>query len=121
AKRVDPNAVGTPKPSAALKAGTYKYAAKIEMGGQNIALAMKTDIKEEGGAWTVTDTTSTPMGEMTDVAVLDKETLNLRKRSVRQGPASVDMEVVGNKATGKMNMGGKESPIDVDLGGPLFA
>ena len=79
------------------------------------------DIKEEGGAWTVTDTTSTPMGEMTDVAVLEKGSLNLRKRSVKQGGVSIDLEVVGNKATGKMNMGGQERAIDVDLGGPLFA
>ncbi len=121
AKRVDPNAVSAPKPSAALKPGTYKYAAKIAMGGQNIDLGIKTDIKEEGGAWSITDTTSTPMGEMTDAAVLDKESLNLRKRSVKQGGVTIDLEVVGNKATGKMNMGGQEKPFDVDLGGPLFA
>jgi dipeptidyl aminopeptidase/acylaminoacyl peptidase len=121
ARRVDPAAVGAPRPSAALKPGAYRYAAKIATGGQSLDLEIKTEIKEEGGAWTITDTTTTPMGEMTDVAVLDKESLNLRKRSVKQGAVTIELEVAGNRATGKMNMGGQERPIAVDLGGPLFA
>jgi hypothetical protein len=61
------------------------------------------------------------MGEIVDTAVLDKDTLTLRKRTVKQGPVTIEFEVADNKATGKMNMGGQDRPISVDLGGPLFA
>ncbi|MGB7622170.1 MAG: alpha/beta fold hydrolase [Terriglobia bacterium] len=122
AKKVDPGAVGAPRPTGALTAGTYKFQAKIQAGTQTIALEIKTDIKEEGGAWTATDTTTSSMGEIVDMAVLDKETFTLRKRTVKQGAVTVEFEVdAGNKAVGKMSMGGQDRPINVDLGGPLFA
>ena len=121
AKKVDPTAVGAPKPATPLTSGIYKYQAKILAGGQTIALDIKTDIKEEGGAWIATDTTTSAMGEMLDTAVLDKETLTLRKRTVKQGPVTIQFEIVDNKATGKMSMGEQDRPINVDLGGPLFA
>ena len=121
AKKLDPTLVGSPKPAAALASGTYKYQAKIMAGAQTITLDIKTDIKEEGGAWMATDTTTSAMGEIVDTAVLDKDTLTLRKRTVKQGPVTIEIEVADNKATGKMNMGGQDRPISVDLGGPLFA
>lgn len=120
-KKVDSSAVGAPQPATALRPGSYKFQAKVEAGGQTIALDIKTEIKEEDGAWVVTDTTTTPMGEMTDRAVLDKGALTLRRRTVKQGPTDVQIEIKDNKATGKMNMNGQERPINVDVGGPLFA
>ena len=39
--------MGVPKTAVDLKPGTYKYKAKIAMGGQQIALTMSTIIKEE--------------------------------------------------------------------------
>ena len=121
AKKVDAASVGAPKPAAALKPGSYKYQARIQAGTQSLALETTTEIKEEGGAWTVTDTAKSPIGEMLDVAVLDKETLTLLKRTVNQGPAHIEIEVKDNKATGKMVMSGQERAINVDVGGPLFA
>ena len=61
------------------------------------------------------------MGAMTDTATLEKGTLVVRKRSVKQGPVTIDLAVDGSKASGSMNMNGKETPISADLGGPLFA
>jgi hypothetical protein len=84
-------------------------------------LKLTTEVKEEGDAWSVTDTMATPMGDATDTTLVDKQTLVVRKRSVKQGPATIEMEVKGNKATGTMTMQGNAKPIDVDLGGPLFA
>ena len=43
-----------PKPAVDLKPGTYNYKASIALGGQSIPLTMKSEIKEENGAWTVT-------------------------------------------------------------------
>jgi dipeptidyl aminopeptidase/acylaminoacyl peptidase len=121
AKKVDPSSVGAPKPAADLKPGTYKYKAKIAAGGQEIPISLSTNIKEENGAWTAVDTMQSAMGEATDTSFLEKGTLVLRKRNVKQGPASINVEFVNNKATGSMNMGGQDRPISVDLGGPLFA
>jgi dipeptidyl aminopeptidase/acylaminoacyl peptidase len=120
-RKVEAGSVGVPKLSGMLQPVSYKYKAKIEVSGQTIALTMATDIKEENGAWTATDSLTTPMGAATDVTVLDKDTLIVRKRSIHQGPATVEVAFDGNKATGTMSMNGQSHPIDADLGGPLFA
>ncbi len=120
-KLVSAGSVGVPQLSMAMQPGTWKYKANIEMGAQKIALDETTTIKEENGAWTVSDAVNTPMGQMTDTATLDKATLVLRTRSVKQGPVSIDFAMDGNKATGTMSMNGKDTPISADLGGPLFA
>ena len=121
AKKVNAASVETPKPAMAMHSGTYKYQAKIEMGGQSIPLNYSTEIKEENGSWTATDRMNTPMGEATDITTLNKDSLVVEKRSVKQGPVAVALEFHDNKATGSMNMNGKEQPVSVDTGGPMFA
>jgi dipeptidyl aminopeptidase/acylaminoacyl peptidase len=121
AKKVDTSAVGVPKLAMDLQPGTYKYQAKIEAGGQQIALTVSTTITEDGGAWTATDVMDTPNGTVTETSTLEKGTLIERKLSVKQGPVAVDLNFAGDKAAGNMNMSGQDRPIAVDLGGPLFA
>jgi dipeptidyl aminopeptidase/acylaminoacyl peptidase len=121
AKAVDASAVGAPRPAVDLHAGTYRYQGKIEMGAQQMALKLSTIVTEENGAWTATETMETPMGPATDIAVLEKGSLILRKRSISQGPVKVNIDFAGNQAKGAMSMGGSDKPISVDLGGPLFA
>jgi dipeptidyl aminopeptidase/acylaminoacyl peptidase len=121
AKKVDPGKVTTPKPAVDLTAGTNKYKAKVNAGGQEIAITMSTTIKEEGGAWTATQSVDTPGGAATDTATLEKGTLILRKRSVQQGPVSIKLDIDGNKATGTMSVNGQDQTLSADLGGPLFA
>jgi dipeptidyl aminopeptidase/acylaminoacyl peptidase len=121
AKAVDAASVGTPKPAVDLQPGTYRYQAKIAMGGQEMALKMSTTVKEENGAWTTSAVTDTPMGEAIDTATLEKGSLIVRKRSAKQGPSAIELDFAGNKATGSMSMNGQQKPISVDLGGPLFA
>ena len=121
AKKADASSIQTLMPAAPLTPGIYRYQAKISTGGQEIALKMTTTIKEQDGAYLATDLLETPMGNFTDEAVLDKATLELRKRSVRQGPAAIDIVYTNSKASGKMSMNGQDSPIDATLGGGLFA
>src|SRR6202167_871596 len=66
AKKVDAAQVGAPKPAMDLKPATYHYDAKIEMGGQHIALKVSTAIQEENGALTAVSTMHTPMGQALD-------------------------------------------------------
>ena len=120
-KRVDAAAVGLPKPATGLKPGTYNYQAKIAMGAQEMALKLSTTIKEENGAWTATDTMETPMGAATDTSTLEKSSLVLRKRTVKQGPVGITVDFAGGKATGNMSTSGQDRPVSADLGGELFA
>jgi dipeptidyl aminopeptidase/acylaminoacyl peptidase len=123
AKKVDANTVGAPKLGVDLQPGTYKYKEKIAaMGGQEIALNLSSTIQNgSDGSWTASDVIETPMGQITDTATLDKSSLALRKRSVKQGSVTINVDFTGNKATGTMSMDGQDKPIAADLGGPVFA
>jgi hypothetical protein len=122
AQKVNPNAVGLPKLALDPQPVTNKYKEKIVVQGQEIAFNLSESIKSsDDGGWVVSDLAETSMGQMSVIAVLEKGTLALRKRSVKQGPVSFEVTFNGNKATGTMNMGGQDKPIAVDLGGPLFA
>jgi uncharacterized protein DUF3108 len=94
---------------------------KIELGGQQMSLKVSTAIQGGGGSWTATNQMDTPQGAVTDTGTLEKGSLLLLKRSVRQGPVAIDLDFAGNKAAGKMNLNGQVRPIAADLGGPLFA
>lgn len=121
AKKVDPGTIGTPKPSTGLQAGTYHYQVTVEAGGQKMNLKVSTAIVDDGTSWTATDQMETPQGTATDTATIEKASLQLQKRSLKQGPVAIDLDFSGNKAAGKMSMNGQVRPIDVDLGGALFA
>ena len=86
-----------------------------------MTLKMSTTIKEENGAWIATDIIETPGGAATDTATLEEGTLVLLKRSVKQGPVTINVEFANDKATGSMSMNGQDKPISVDVGGPVFA
>jgi dienelactone hydrolase len=110
-----------PKAAVDLRAGTYNYKASIAVGGQEIPLTVKTDIKEENGAWIVNETAQTPQGEIVDISTIEKGSLLLKHRTIKQGPATVELDVAPNKVSGSMTVNGQSKPIDVDPGGALFA
>jgi dipeptidyl aminopeptidase/acylaminoacyl peptidase len=120
-KKIEAAAVGAPTPAVDLQPGTANYKGILEFGGQTIPLSMTTEIKEENGAWVVTDNANTPMGQGSDQVVLEKGSLLLKKRSIRQGPVAIDFEIKENKASGSMSAGGQSRPIAADLSGALFA
>jgi dipeptidyl aminopeptidase/acylaminoacyl peptidase len=120
-KKADPSTVGVPKPALDLHAGTSSYAVRMEMGEQKVNLSATSEIKEEDGAWVVTETMNTPMGVAVDRGVLEKGTLILRKRAITQGPMAIEYESRDGKLKGEMKMNGQARPIAVDTGGDLFA
>jgi len=121
AKKIDAGTIGAPKPATDLQAGTYNYQVKIEMGGQQRNMKLSTAIQDGAGSWRATDQMDTPQGTATDTAMLEKGSLLLLKRSLKQGAVAIDLDFAGNKAAGNMSMNGQDKPIAVDLGGPLFA
>ena len=120
-KAVDTAAVGVPKVTGSLHAGSSSYQGKIEAGGQTIPMSITQAIEDKGGVWVVTGTAKMPMGDAVDVTTFDKTTLVPRKRSIKQGPAAIELSFEGGKATGTVAMGGDPKPVSVDLGGELFA
>jgi dipeptidyl aminopeptidase/acylaminoacyl peptidase len=120
-KNVEVSATEVPKPAMDLKAGRANYKASIAAGGQSIPLSMKTEIKDEGGAWVVYETAMTPQGEISDTSTIEKGSLLLRRRSIKQGPMVIELDVKGSKVSGTMTMNGQPRPIDVELGGALIA
>ena len=110
-----------PKPAKDLEPGTLNYKASVALGAQSIPLTVKTEIKEENGDWVVNQTAVTPQGDIVDVSTIEKGTLLLKRRSIKQGPVTIELDVKGSKATGTMTNNGQATPIDVDLGGILFA
>ena len=120
-KTLAPGTVGVPTVAASLSPGTSSYLGKIEAGGQTITLSITQSITEEGGNWVVSGTAKMPMGDATDTTTLDKATLVPRKRSIKQGPAAIELTFEDGKATGTVAMGGEPKPVSVDLGGELFA
>jgi dipeptidyl aminopeptidase/acylaminoacyl peptidase len=121
AKKVDPAGVGVPKPSADLAPGTSSYQGTLASGGQSQTMAITRSIKDEGGAWVITESAKLPMGEAVDTTFLEKGTLVVTKRTIKQGPVEVTLSFADGKASGTMSMGGQSRPVAVDLGGQLFA
>jgi dipeptidyl aminopeptidase/acylaminoacyl peptidase len=118
---LDASAVGVPQVETELKPGTYEYAAKISMGGQQMALKLSTTIENVGGVWTALETMDTPMGEMQDSTTLEPGTLTVQKRHVKQDPVAIYLEFANGKVTGSMEMEGEDKPVSADLDGPVFA
>jgi dipeptidyl aminopeptidase/acylaminoacyl peptidase len=112
---------GVPKPVKDLHAGTANYKALVDFGGQSFPITIRSEVKEENGVWVVTDTAVTPQGDIVDISSIEKGSLLLKHRSIKQGPVSIELDVKGTKGTGTMTVNGQAKPIDFDFGGTLFA
>ncbi len=114
-------AAGAPRPAVDLAPMKATYSASIALGGQNIALSITQEAREENGAWVFTETVDTPMGAGVDVTVLEKGSLLVKKRTVKQGPADIALEFTNAAITGTVSMNGQTRPVNLALDGPVFA
>ena len=121
AKKVDAAAVGAPKPVAGLSTGTFKYAGAFQVGGQTLPLSAVCTVTEDQSTYTVNYTMKLPMGEANDTVTVEKGSLAPVKRSVKQGPLSMDLAYANGKVTGTVATGGEPKPVDAATGGALFA
>jgi len=121
AKKVDAGAVGLPKVAADLKAGTVTFQGSLVAGTQTFPLTISRVVTEEAGGWRVVETTKLPIMEAMDSALVEKGTLALRSRNVKQGPMVLEVAFKDGKATGSMTMNGVAKPISVETGGEVFA
>lgn len=116
-----PSANAAKADPALLTAGVRKYAATIALGERKMNMTSVSSLKNENGAWHASEVFATPGGEMSESAVLAKDTLHVLERNVKQGPMQIRVTVKDGKATGTMTMNGQEKPIEIPLAGPLFA
>ena len=121
AKKVDASSVTVPKPVSGLVPGTYRYAGAIQAGAQTIPISGVNTVTEETGTYTVNYTMKFPAGEANDTVVLEKATLEPVRRTVKQGPVSMELAYKDGRATGTVAMSGEPKPFDVATGGALFA
>ncbi|MFN7997885.1 MAG: prolyl oligopeptidase family serine peptidase [Bryobacteraceae bacterium] len=121
ARKTDTGTVGLPKVAGTLQPGTHKFKASLQMGAQNIPLTMSTEVKPDDAGWMVTEKIGTPMGEASDMAILDKGSLVPLSQSIKQGPMAIELAFKDNKVSGSLKMNGQDKPISADLGGPVFA
>jgi dipeptidyl aminopeptidase/acylaminoacyl peptidase len=120
-KRIEAVTESAPKPATDLQARVANYKASIALGGNLIPLTVKSEVKDAGTSWVVTETATTPQGDIVDVSTVQKGTLLLTHRSIKQGPMSIEVDIKGNQASGTMSMNGQDRQLAVDLGGALFA
>ncbi len=113
--------VGLPKILAAPAPGLDKYAGKIKLGTQEIALEISSEIKPEAGKLIALDTMKSPMGEVKMTAEMDPATLAVSRVSILQGPVSINVAYAGSKATGEIKLAAGPKPIEADIEGPIFA
>lgn len=113
--------VGLPKLAVAAPIGTWAYAAKIALGNQSMEMQITVNVKAEGDQIVATDTVKSASGDAVDTTIMDKATLALRKRTVLQGPVTINLEVKDKKLSGEMKMGTQARPVSVSLEGDLFA
>ncbi|MDX2040208.1 MAG: prolyl oligopeptidase family serine peptidase [Acidobacteriota bacterium] len=110
-----------PKPAVDLKPVRLNYKAKLELGGQTMEMTATTDVKDQGGAWLISELAKMPQGEVSDMTRVEKGSLVVTKRSIKQGTVTADVDFKANKASGAISINGQARPIAVDTGGALFA
>jgi hypothetical protein len=113
--KVDPSIVSPMKAS---------YKANMSVMGQEIALDVKRSyekIKVDGKpVWRTITNQESPMGAAADTFLLDMKTLIPIRRNVSQGPAKVQVDYTETTVKGKIDMGGREMPVDTKLPAPVF-
>ncbi len=87
------------------------YTLQLEVQGQNINFEIERNIKKQNGLLEVSDNSSSPMGNMTDLSLVALPSFSPSKREVAQGPLEIKMNLESNNVSGVMVMDGKSQDI----------
>lgn len=108
-----------PKSTGRVNTGEYTIGMTIEMGGQKMPMSMTRTMKEVDGKLELSEVASTPMGDITTLNILDKNTLLPIKMEFSQGPASGSFNFSESKVDGAITMNGTETPMSTELDAPV--
>jgi dipeptidyl aminopeptidase/acylaminoacyl peptidase len=104
--------------------GEAQYRSTLSMGGQEMTIESQRSVRREERdgqeVLVVESSATTPMGETSDAYVLGAGSLRPRSRSVRQGPATIEVEYGDGRVTGVLKAGPQEIAIDEELAAPVF-
>ncbi|MBM4169623.1 MAG: alpha/beta fold hydrolase [Ignavibacteria bacterium] len=106
-----------------VKPFTAEYSAKMKMMGQEFTVTSKRIVSQAQWngkkIWRLIEESSTPMGAAVDTVDLVFETLQPARRSLRQGPATINMVFTADAVKGKIQAGPQEMPLDIKYTGPI--
>ncbi|MDA8021297.1 MAG: S9 family peptidase, partial [Thermoanaerobaculia bacterium] len=104
--------------------GTHYYSSTLSVQGQELTIEgtrLFEAAEEDGQAVLRLGTkASTPMGDASDDFVLDGQSLRPIRRTVKQGPATIELSYGDREVTGQMQAGPQQMPVKLDLEAPVF-
>lgn len=105
----------------ALAPAAFEYHQRIAVAGQSMEASPTRTVAEgslDGRAvWTVVEETQTPMGAAVDSTYLDRTTLLPVRRTIRQGPATIEIRFSDGAVEGMLQAGPQELPINATADG----
>ena len=105
-----------------LKPGKYRYRNTTRWGDKERVSESATVIEETADGWAIRDTNEIAAATMTNLALVEKDTLHLRKLSMTGGPVRWEVDFRDGRAKGVFKVSMQEDQqIDCDTGGELFA
>ena len=121
-KKSDPVAIRVVTRKVGLSSSIHRYNAKIEMGQQLIPVTIQTEIREnDNDQWVASEVMETPQGTVIETSILDKKSLQVLNRSMRQGAYEFDLSFSNKKVTGTQKLNETHSAITGVTEGEIFA
>ena len=98
-----------------------EYAQKIETMGKTIEAATTVTVTAaDKGTWAVVEDSKSSLGSATDTTWLDGKTLLPLRRSIKQGPATIELTFSVTGVKGLIKAGPQEMPVDAKVEGAVL-
>lgn len=110
-----------PKVEYKIIQGETQYAMTFENGPKKILMDLKRTVDIQGNETIVTDIIDSPMGQTTEICVLDTKTLQLKRKEVKQQQVSMNFDLNDNTIKGEININGEITPIVKPLDNAVFS
>ena len=110
-----------PTSNGMITPGEFTIGLTIEMAGQLMPMTMSRTVTENGDTWELSEVASTPMGDMTTLHVLHKNSLLPKRMEFTQGPASGSFDYTTEEVKGAIVMNGNQTPVTTALEAPVCA
>jgi dienelactone hydrolase len=106
-----------------FKAGTFKYKVSGTIQGQPVTGTSDITIAKakKPGTWTISSVDKLPFGEVSEVITLDAKTLLPTARTIKQGPADIDLTYGAGGVTGSVRAGPNAMPVNAKTDDVLAA